>query len=63
MSTLCYCGYRGGGALKKHFEELKIQVSMNSVSAGLRFSSSSAPAKHIQLRISCCPLASTAAAG
>src|SRR5208337_4840894 len=26
---------RGGGAIRKHFEELKIQVSMNSVTAGL----------------------------
>src|SRR3984885_7788290 len=54
---------RGGGAVKKHFDELKIHVSMNSVSAGLRFSSASTPARHIQFRISCCPLASTDAAG
>ena len=54
---------RGGGAVRKHFEELKIHVSINSVSAGLRFSSASTPARHIQLRISCCPLASTDDAG
>src|SRR5690348_10747723 len=47
---------RAGGAVTKHFEELKIQVPMNSASAGLRLSSASAPARHIQLSSSCCPL-------
>jgi len=42
-----------GGATRNVFEELKIQVSMNPVSFGLRSSALNAPVRHIQLRISC----------
>src|SRR5580658_6224355 len=49
-----------GGAIRNAFDELKIQVSTNPVSFGFRSSALNAPVRHIQLRISCCPLSSTA---
>ena len=51
---------QAGGAIRKTFDELKIQVSTKPVTFGLRSSALSAPVRHIQLRISCCPLFSTA---
>jgi hypothetical protein len=49
-----------GGAIRNALDELKIHVSTKPVSFGLRSSALSAPARHIQLRISCWPLSSTA---
>ncbi len=52
-------GRQAGGAIRKAFEELKIQVSTKPVSVGSRLSSLMAPARHIQFRISCWPASST----
>ena len=52
--------FQAGGAIRKTLDELKIQVSTKPVTCGLRSSALSAPVRHIQLRISCCPLFSTA---
>ncbi len=57
------CHGQTGGAIRKAFDELKIQVSTNPVSFGLRSRAFSAPVRHIQFRISCWPASSTSFAG
>src|SRR6476646_12173590 len=55
--SACRLGiHQPGGAIRNAFDELKIHVSTKPVSCGFRPRALIAPTRHIQFRISCCPL-------